>query len=118
MRYIHISAPLVTIMDSGKPRTIVGRGTTFNAGRNAEKRAARSEDEATRSKALKLCNEVHALGVSICDRLGGEPHKLVHIPKVHASKKVTAMLSDRRLRQRQRVQEGYTSGGKRFADAA
>jgi hypothetical protein len=115
MRYVHVSKPLVTIMNNGQLQTIVSpaKGDTLNVGRNAEKRAARAEDKATRSKAIKLCHEVHALDVSICGRLGGEPRKLVHIPKAHASKKVTAMLSDRRLRQRQ--QEGYTT---RTAEAA
>jgi hypothetical protein len=102
MRYIHISARLATTIVNGNPQTFVVRpGTTFNAGRNAEKRAGRAEDKTTRRRAIKLCREVHELDVSVCSRLGGEPRKLVHIPKVHASKKVTAMLSDRRLRQRQ-----------------
>lgn len=87
MHYIHISARLTTIMGpNNNPQTIVVRpGKTFNVGRNAEKRAARAEDKATRSKALKLCSEVHALKMFICARLGGDPHPLTHIPKVHAS---------------------------------
>lgn len=39
-RMIHVSAPLVTIIDpvSGKPRTIVGRGITRNVGSKQRKR--------------------------------------------------------------------------------
>lgn len=39
-RYVHVSAPLITIMENGTPRTIVGRGTTLNIGSKQRKAKA------------------------------------------------------------------------------
>ena len=102
MRYLHISARLTTIMgQNNTPQTVVVRpGTTFNVGRNAEKRAARAEDKSTRATLIDVRRRTLSLDARLCARLGGEPATLAYIPKLHASKKVVAMLSDRRLRQR------------------
>lgn len=72
---------------------------TFRAGRNAEKRAARAEDAKNRASMIKLCDDVHAMDVALCARLGGAPKPIVHIPKRHASTKMIDMLANRRLRQ-------------------
>jgi hypothetical protein len=49
-RYVHVSAPLVTIMDNGAPRTIVGRGTTLNVGSKQRKRAAFAAKKARKAE--------------------------------------------------------------------
>lgn len=81
MRYIHISARLSTIMmPNGTMQTVVARpGSTFNAGRNAEKRAARRREKLIREADLY----VHG-----------------SMPKRVKSRLTVDMLSDRRLRQR------------------
>jgi hypothetical protein len=56
-RYVHVSAPLVTIMDNGSPRTIVGRGTTLNVGskqRKAKAFAAKQARKAERRAAKRV----------------------------------------------------------------
>jgi hypothetical protein len=67
-RYIHVSAPLVTIMDNGKPRTIVGRGTTLRMGstqRKAKAFAAKQAKKVERRAAkpvfglIEQCYEAH-----------------------------------------------------------
>lgn len=84
MRYLHISARLTTVMVNGNPQTRVVRpGATFNAGRNAEKRAARRRE--------KLLRQSHVSLSSAGDRA----------PKRIRSGLTVDMLSDRRLRQRQ-----------------
>lgn len=93
MRYIHISARLATTMVNGNPQTyVVRQGTTFNAGRNAEKRKARHREKLIREADLY----VHG-----------------SMPKRSKSQLTIDMLSDRRLRQRDG--EGYAT---RTAEAA
>lgn len=83
MRYIHISARLTTTMVNGNPQTFVVRpGTTFSAGRNAEKRTARRREKLLRQNEVVLS--------SAGDRA----------PKRIRSRLTVDMLADRRLRQR------------------
>jgi hypothetical protein len=88
MRYIHISARLTTIMmPNGTMQTVVARpGSTFNAGRNAEKRAARGDVKRVRAEIVK-----HYASTPGFDRAPKRDN--VSRPRVD-------MLSDRRLRQR------------------
>jgi hypothetical protein len=87
MRYIHISARLATTMVNGNPQTYVVRpGATFNAGRNAEKRAARRREKLTR-----------LADVSVTELLKGAR---TSTPKRIKSRLTIDMLADRRLRQR------------------
>jgi hypothetical protein len=65
-RYIHVSAPLVTIMDNGTPRTIVGRGTTLNVGSKqrkakafAAKKARKAERRAFNRTSIDARYETH-----------------------------------------------------------
>lgn len=88
-RYIHISARLTTVMGpTGNPQTLVVRpGTTFSAGRNAEKRAARRREKLIRQTNVANRNEL------MVAYFGREP-------KRNNSRLTVDMLSDRRLRQR------------------
>lgn len=90
MRYLHISARLTTIMGpNGNPQTVVVRpGTTFNVGRNAEKRAARR-----REKLIRQADVAHARSPLMVEYFGTEPKRV-------KSRLTIDMLSDRRLRQR------------------
>jgi hypothetical protein len=49
-RLLHVSAPLVTIMDNGKPRTIVGRGTTLRTGSTQRKTNAFAAKQAKKAE--------------------------------------------------------------------
>lgn len=54
-RMIHVSAPLVTVIDpvSGNPRTIIGRGITLNVGSNARKRKRAAVNSRSARKAAR-----------------------------------------------------------------
>lgn len=59
MRYVHVSKPLVTIMNNGQLQTIVSpaRGNTFNVGSKQRKRArfaAKKAAKAQRRAAKRL----------------------------------------------------------------
>lgn len=89
MRYIHISARLSTIMlPNGTMQTVVARpGSTFNAGRNAEKRAARRREKLIRQE------DVKGLTPMLVAYFGTAPKRI-------KSRLTVDMLADRRLRQR------------------
>lgn len=102
VRYIHISARLATIMQpNGTMQTVVARpGSTFNVGRNAEKRAARRQQKEIRR------DDVKGITPLLVAYFGSEPKRIKSALTIN-------MLSDRRMRQR--GGEGYAT---RTAEAA
>lgn len=90
-RYLHISARLATTMVNGNPQTYVVRpGTTFTAGRNAEKRKARHREKLIRQADVNIY-----LSSPLMQAVNGRE------PKQIKSNLTAEMLANRRLRQRQ-----------------
>lgn len=75
------------------PAHSVPSAGTFNAGRNAEKRAARDNEAKNRRDLVKLRDAAYTFDIPNPPRKGG-------VPKVRCSRLVTDMLANRRLRQR------------------
>lgn len=73
-RYVHVSAPLVTIMENGTPRTIVGRGTTLNVGSKqrkakafAAKQVRKAERRASKRVGLVSIDQRYETHLAACD---------------------------------------------------